>query len=105
MKKINGKLNLSKIPKRLIKTDSKGNSYIYIDVIETRNEKLRSNNCTHTMELWDKEERKNITLAFLEEKEIGPSSSARQGQAQDVPTNSPFDKNNSLEPMEGDLPF
>ena len=57
MKKINGKLNLSKIPKRLIKTDSKGNSYIYVDVIETRNEKLRSNNCTHTMELWDKEDR------------------------------------------------
>ena len=103
MKKINGKLNLSKIPKRLIKTDSKGNSYIYVDVIETRNEKLRSNNCTHTMELWDKEERKNITLAFLEEKEIGPSSAARQGQTQDIPTNSPFDK--SLEPVEGDLPF
>ena len=57
------------------------------------------------MELWDKEERKNITLAFLEEKEIGPSSAARQGQSQDVPTNSPFDKDNSLEPVEGDLPF
>lgn len=106
MKKINGKLNLSKIPKRLIKTDQKGNSYIYVDVIETKNEKLRANNCTHTLELWDREDRKSITLGFLEEKEYGTSTVPRQDNyATQASSQSPTDNDNSLDPVPGDLPF
>lgn len=103
MKKLNGKLNLSKIPASLIRTDKNGDKCIYIDVIATRNEKLLANNCTHTLEVWDKDTRKSITLAFLEEKEIGAAQPVQQPARQADPFRGAPAA--TLNPQDGDLPF
>lgn len=74
-KKLNGMLNLSKIPKELIGQTKKGNKCIYIDIVPNRNGADEYGN-THTISLYNKSTRQTIYLGNLKEVEFGKSGAA-----------------------------
>ena len=69
-KKLTGMLNLSKIPKELLFTTKKGEKAIFIDIVKKKDGADQYGN-THTICLYDKENRKNIFLGDLKEQEYG----------------------------------
>lgn len=62
--KLNGALNLSRIPKNLIKTNKNGDKILWIDCEENFRGADQYGN-THTITCYDKENRKSIYLANL----------------------------------------
>ena len=74
-KKLNGMLNLSKIPKELIGQTKKGDKVIYIDIVPNRNGADDYGN-THTITLYDKNTKQTIYLGNLKEVEFGKSGAA-----------------------------
>ena len=74
-KKLNGMLNLSKIPKELIGQTKKGDKVIYIDIVPNRNGADEYGN-THAITLYDKNTKQTIYLGNLKEVEFGKSDAA-----------------------------
>lgn len=74
-KKLNGMLNLSKIPKELIGQTKNGAKCIYIDIVPNRNGADEYGN-THTITLYDKNTKQTIYLGNLKEVEFGKSGAA-----------------------------
>ena len=74
-KKLNGMLNLSKIPKELIGQTKKGDKVIYIDIVPNRNGADEYGN-THTITLYNKNTKQTIYLGNLKEVEFGKSDAA-----------------------------
>ena len=71
-KKLNGMLNLSKIPKELIGQTKKNDKCIYIDIVPNRNGADNYGN-THAITLYDKNTKQTIYLGNLKEVEFGKS--------------------------------
>lgn len=74
-KKLNGMLNLSKIPKELIGQTKKKEKCIYIDIVPNRNGADEYGN-THTITLYNKNTKQTIYLGNLKEVEFGKSGAA-----------------------------
>ena len=74
-KKLNGMLNLSKIPKELIGQTKKNEKCIYIDIVPNRNGADNYGN-THAITLYDKNTKQTIYLGNLKEVEFGKSDAA-----------------------------
>ena len=74
-KKLNGMLNLSKIPKELIGQTKKNEKCIYIDIVPNRNGVDEYGN-THTITLYNKNTKQTIYLGNLKEVEFGKSDAA-----------------------------
>ena len=90
-KKLNGMLNLSKIPKELIGQTKKGDKVIYIDIVPNRNGADDYGN-THAITLYDKNTKQTSYLGNLKEVEFGKSGAA-------TPAGQPASS------VEDDLPF
>ena len=90
-KKLNGMLNLSKIPKELIGQTKKGDKVIYVDIVPNRNGADDYGN-SHTITLYNKNTKQTIYLGNLKEVEFGKSGAATPA-GQPAPT------------VEDDLPF
>ena len=74
-KKLNGMLNLSKIPKELIGQTKKKEKCVYIDIVPNRNGADNYGN-THAITLYDKNTKQTIYLGNLKEVEFGKSGTA-----------------------------
>ena len=74
-KKLNGMLNLSKIPKELIGQTKKGEKCLFVDIIPNRNGADEYGN-THTITLYNKNTKQTIYLGNLKEVEFGKSGAA-----------------------------
>lgn len=72
--KLNGALNLSRVPRHLIKTNKNGDKILYVNVEENFRGPDQYGN-THTITCYDKENQKNIYLANLKPVEPRPSVS------------------------------
>lgn len=86
--KIHGFLNLSKIPKELIVTNSKGEKGVWIDILEQKNGQDQYGN-THTIQIYDKATKQKHYIANLKTQEFGNGGSAPQ-------TPKPVDEDNDL---------
>ena len=73
--KLHGMLNLSKIDKSLITKNQRGESIIWVDILENRNGADQYGN-THTVTLYNKDTRETIYLGNFKPQEFGPQSSA-----------------------------
>lgn len=80
-KKLTGVLNLSRIPKNLIRKNKKGESIIYVDVMKRRSTDSYGNVANITM--YDKENKKAIYLADLKEEEAFRGSNSHSEQYSD----------------------
>lgn|SRR5574344_1796954 len=89
--KLHGVLNLTKIPKRLITENAKGEKVLWVDIVPNRGGADQYGN-THSIQIYDKEAGKAIYLGNLKDVEFGqkadnapasPAPSAPQGN--DVP--------------------
>lgn len=88
-KKLNGMLNLSKIPKELITITKSGDKAIFVDIVPNKNGADQYGN-THSISIYDKENRKTIYLGNLKEKEFGGGTSAPSASAPSVSDDLPF---------------
>ena len=80
-KKLNGMLNLSKIPKEIIGQTKKGEKCIYINIVPKYNGADDYGN-THAITLYNKNTKQTIYLGNLKEVEFGKSGAATpQGQS------------------------
>lgn len=68
--KLNGRLNLSKLPKELIQTANDGSRFCYVDIVPNRNGADQYGN-THSISVYDKQNRKPIYLGNLKPQEFG----------------------------------
>lgn len=68
--KLNGRINLSKIPKELIQTSQNGDKFIYVDIVPNKNGADQYGN-THSISVYDKQARKPIYLGNLKPQEFG----------------------------------
>ena len=68
--KLNGRLNLSKIPKELIQESNNGEKFIYVDIVPNKNGADQYGN-THSISVYDKQTRKPIYLGNLKPQEFG----------------------------------
>ena len=68
--KLNGRLSLSKIPKELIQTSQNGDKFIYVDIVPNRKGADQYGN-THSISVYDKQNRKPIYLGNLKPQEFG----------------------------------
>ena len=68
--KLNGRLSLSNIPKELIQTSQNGDKFIYVDIVPNRNGADQYGN-THSISVYDKQNRKPIYLGNLKPQEFG----------------------------------
>ena len=85
--RLNGALNLSRIPKNLIRTNKNGDKILYINVNE--NYRPSDYGYTHTITCYDKEGGRNIYLADL--KPVEPKEQAQeQPKAQQQESDLPF---------------
>lgn len=83
--KLNGALNLDKIPANLIRTNSRGERVIYIDVLENKNGPDQYGN-THAVTLYDKTSGQTVYLANLKPQQFGAFQPGAQAPAQAQPT-------------------
>ena len=74
-KKLNGMLNLSKIPKEIIGQTKKGEKCIYINIVPKYNGADDYGN-THAITLYNKNTKQTIYLGNLKEVEFGESGAA-----------------------------
>ena len=70
VQKLNGRLNLSKIPKELIQTSQNGDRFLYVDIVPNRNGADQYGN-THSISVYDKQNRRTIYLGNLKPQEFG----------------------------------
>ena len=68
--KLNGRITLSKIPKELIQTANDGSRFCYVDIVPNRNGADQYGN-THSISVYDKQNRKPIYLGNLKPQEFG----------------------------------
>ena len=86
--KLNGRLNLSKIPKELIQTANDGTKFCYVDIVPNRNGADQYGN-THSISVYDKQNRKPIYLGNLKPQEFGGQGGNGGGHSNGVDL--PFD--------------
>ena len=85
MEKLEGKLNLSRIPKELIQTAPNGEKYCWIDVMELRT--VGKYGDTHAVTVYDKSKREAIFIANLRKKTFGASATqTNQGNSYRQPS-------------------
>lgn len=96
-KKLTGMLNLSKIPKELIKKNKNGEAIVWVDLMANTKGADQFGN-THTITIYDKENRKSIYIANLKPQEI-PEKATQQTSPQVPPQAGGHDQEM------GDLPF
>lgn len=96
---LSGIINLSKIPKHLIKEKRNGDKYIYVDFAERKT--VSHYGDTHYLKLYDATNQESIYIGDFRPREIGSSQSQESTPPppQGVPSPEPLD----LQP--GDLPF
>lgn len=68
--KLNGRITLSKIPKELIQTGNDGSRFCYVDIVPNRNGADQYGN-THSISVYDKQNRRTIYLGNLKPQEFG----------------------------------
>jgi hypothetical protein len=68
--KLNGMLNLSKIPKELITTNKNGDKVIYVDIVPNKDGADQYGN-THSIQLYDKATKKVTYLGNVKPFEFG----------------------------------
>lgn len=89
-KKLTGMLNLSKIPRDLIGKTKKGESCIFIDIVENRDGADEYGN-THYIRLYDKANKKPIYLGNLKPMEFGEKSeNSRPASSEEGADDLPF---------------
>lgn len=105
-----GVINLSKIPKELIKKNRNGESIIYADFSERRSPSLYGD--THYLKVYDSTNRQQIYIGdfrpsnFNRTAPEAPAAAAAPAPAPSpAPMPSPASDPNSLELQEGDLPW
>nr|DAT75958.1 MAG TPA: hypothetical protein [Caudoviricetes sp.] len=80
-KKLNGRLMLTKIPKNLIQSaaDKDGNvqKFVYVDIVPNKNGADQYGN-THSIQLYDKENKQVIYLGNLKPYEFGGQGSSQK---------------------------
>lgn len=74
--KLTGSFNLSRIPKGCITTKANGDKVIFIDVLQRKLVDAYGN--THTITVYDRNERKAVYLADLKPQEFGSKEAADQ---------------------------
>lgn len=79
-KKLNGMLNLSKIPKDMIGTTKKGEKCIFVDIVPRRGGEDEYGN-THSIQLYNKENKETIYLGNLKTVEFGQRTPAPSAPA------------------------
>ena len=84
--KLTGLINLSKIPKALIVKTKKGESAIFVSVVPNKDGVDQYGN-THSIQLYDKENRKPIYLGNLKTEEFGSRNEGGNpgGSTDDLP--------------------
>lgn len=100
--KLEGKLNLSRIPKELIQTAPNGEKYCWIDVVELRT--VGKYGDTHAITIYDKSKREAIFIANLRKKTFGAPQSSTQNNSYRQPSapsaapvaSAPLDEDNGL---------
>ena len=80
--KLNGRLSLSKIPKELIQTSQNGDKFIYVDIVPNRNGADQYGN-THSISVYDKQNRRTIYLGNLKPQEFGGQGGNGGGHSND----------------------
>lgn len=90
--KLNGMLNLSKIPKEIIGQTKKGEKCIYVDIVPRKGGADEYGN-THSIQIYNKDTKETIYLGNLKTIEFG-------AKGESTPTPTP---NTNVD--DGDLPF
>lgn len=80
--KLNGRLSLSKVPRELIQTSQNGDKFIYVDIVPNRNGADQYGN-THSISVYDKQNRKPIYLGNLKPQEFGGQGGNGGGHSND----------------------
>lgn len=99
-KKLNGMLNLSKIPKEMIGQTKKGEKCIFVDIVPRKGGADEYGN-THSIQLYNKDTKETIYLGNLKTVEFGQNAPAPSAPA--APT-TPAQGANNYDP-DSDLPF
>ena len=76
--KLTGLINLSRIPKELITKNKNNESTIWVDIVPNRNGADQYGN-THSIQLYDKANRKAIYLGNLKTEEFGKKGGMPDG--------------------------
>lgn len=97
-RKLNGMLNLSKIPKDMIGTTKKGEKCIFVDVVPRRDGADEYGN-THSIQIYNKETKETIYLGNLKTVEFGTSQAAAPAPA------APVAPAQAIDDPDSDLPF
>lgn len=117
---LSGRINLSKIPKDLIRYNNAGEAFVWVDVAERREPSQYGD--THNVSIYDAANRQKIYIGDLRPKQIGaqgdtarpsafpstpaaPAPAPAPSMAAPAPAPAPASDPNSLEPQPGDLPF
>lgn len=80
--KLTGLVNLSKIPKELITKNKNNESTIWVDIVPNRNGADQYGN-THSISVYDKQNRKPIYLGNLKPQEFGGQGGNGGGHSND----------------------
>lgn len=104
--KLNGMLNLSKIPKELIGETKKKEKCIFVDVVPKKNG-ADQYGYTHSIQIYNKNTKETIYLGDLKPQEFGEKAS--QGAPQNVPPQGAHEQYGqtyaTTTPQNDDLPF
>lgn len=104
-----GIINLSKIPKELIRENRAGDKIIYVDFAERKTPSQYGD--THYLKIYDAANRQSHYIGDFRPRELGNGATAGQSPAPAMaapapaPAPMPASDPNSLEPQPGDLPF
>lgn len=101
-----GIINLSKIPKELIRENRAGEKIIYVDFAERRTPSAYGD--THYIKIYDAANRQTHYIGDFRPREIGGSAPAPSPAPSPVPNYTPMsgaDDDDQLAPQVGDLPF
>ena len=104
-----GIINLSKIPKELIRENRAGDKIIYVDFAERKTPSQYGD--THYLKIYDVANRQSHYIGDFRPRELGNGATAGQSPAPAMaapapaPAPMPASDPNSLEPQPDDLPF
>ena len=104
-----GIINLSKIPKELIRENRAGDKIIYVDFAERKTPSQYGD--THYLKIYDAANRQSHYIGDFRPRELGNGATAGQSPAPAMaapapaPAPMPASDPNSLEPQPGDLPY
>ena len=88
--KLHGMLNLSRIPKGLITTNSKGEKVIWIDILENYDGQPDQYGNTHSIQIYNKDTREKTYLGNLKQQTFGGASKPAGGDLPAEDTGLPF---------------